>query len=48
MGLPNPSKEFLTELTPVDGKPVVVSVFGGNPSEFREVASWFQGPGVRD
>jgi len=43
MGLPNPSKEFLTELTPVRGKPVVVSVFGGNPSEFREVASWFKG-----
>ncbi|MEI6292328.1 MAG: dihydroorotate dehydrogenase [Methanomicrobiales archaeon] len=43
MGLPNPSKDFLTELAPLDGKPVVASVFGGNPSEFREVASWFKG-----
>ncbi len=43
MGLPNPSKEFLTELAPVKEKTVIVSVFGGNPSEFREVASWFRG-----
>jgi len=43
MGLPNPSKDFLTELTPVSGKPVIASVFGGNPAEFLEVASWFSG-----
>jgi len=43
MGLPNPSKDFLTELDPLKGKPVIVSVFGGNPAEFHEVASWFKG-----
>ena len=43
MGLPNPSKDFLTELDTLKGKPVIVSVFGGNPSEFHEVASWFKG-----
>ncbi|MCU0630710.1 MAG: dihydroorotate dehydrogenase [Methanoregulaceae archaeon] len=43
MGLPNPSKDFLTELGPVNGRPVIASVFGGSPSEFREVASWFKG-----
>ncbi len=43
MGLPNPSKDFLTELDPLKGKPVVASVFGGSPSEFRDVASWFKG-----
>jgi dihydroorotate dehydrogenase (NAD+) catalytic subunit len=43
MGLPNPSKDFLQELDLLDGKPVIASVFGGNPSEFREVASWFKG-----
>lgn len=44
MGLPNPSKEFLGELDAVQGEPVMVSVFGGDPEEFAEVASWF----VRD
>jgi dihydroorotate dehydrogenase (NAD+) catalytic subunit len=43
MGLPNPSKDFLSELAPLEGKPVIASIFGGNPSEFREVASWFTG-----
>ena len=43
MGLPNPSKDFVTELVPLSGKPVVASVFGGSPEEFREVASWFKG-----
>lgn len=43
MGLPNPSKDFITELAPVHGKPVIASVFGGSPEEFREVASWFLG-----
>lgn len=43
MGLPNPSKNFLQELEPLAGKPVVVSIFGGKPDEFRTVASWFEG-----
>jgi dihydroorotate dehydrogenase (NAD+) catalytic subunit len=43
MGLPNPSKDFLTELAPLSSKPVITSVFGGSPEEFREVASWFRG-----
>jgi len=42
MGLPNPSEEFIGELGAVEGRPVVASVFGGNPEEFREVASWFK------
>jgi dihydroorotate dehydrogenase (NAD+) catalytic subunit len=42
MGLPNPSREFGAELAPLKGQPVVVSVFGGTPEEFREVASWFR------
>ena len=43
MGLPNPSKEFVDEITPLQKKPVIVSVFGGNPAEFALVASWFEG-----
>jgi dihydroorotate dehydrogenase (NAD+) catalytic subunit len=43
MGLPNPSKDFVDELIPLAKKPVVVSIFGGNPEEFAEVASWFSG-----
>jgi dihydroorotate dehydrogenase (NAD+) catalytic subunit len=43
MGLPNPSRGFVEELGAVAGRPVVVSVFGGSPEEFREVASWFAG-----
>ncbi len=43
MGLPNPSKEFVAELSGLAGKPVVVSVYGGDPEEFAEVASWFAG-----
>jgi dihydroorotate dehydrogenase (NAD+) catalytic subunit len=43
MGLPNPSREFSGELDVLAGKPVVVSVYGGNPEEFAEVASWFSG-----
>ena len=42
MGLPNPSRDFGAELSPLKGTPVVVSVFGGTPEEFREVASWFR------
>jgi len=43
MGLPNPSQEFTGELGPLNGKPVIVSIFGGNPEEFAEVAGWFKG-----
>jgi dihydroorotate dehydrogenase (NAD+) catalytic subunit len=43
MGLPNPSREFVGELDAVAGRPVVVSIFGGDPGEFAEVASWFAG-----
>jgi dihydroorotate dehydrogenase (NAD+) catalytic subunit len=43
MGLPNPSKDFVEELTGLAKKPVVVSIFGGNPEEFAEVAGWFRG-----
>jgi dihydroorotate dehydrogenase (NAD+) catalytic subunit len=41
MGLPNPSREFAGELAPLRGKPVIASIFGGDPEEFAEVASWF-------
>jgi dihydroorotate dehydrogenase (NAD+) catalytic subunit len=41
MGLPNPSREFAGELAPLQGEPVVVSIFGGSPEEFATVASWF-------
>jgi len=41
MGLPNPSREFIQELSSFDGDPVIVSIFGGNPEEFHEVAGWF-------
>jgi dihydroorotate dehydrogenase (NAD+) catalytic subunit len=43
MGLPNPSKEFVDEIASLQKKPVIVSIFGGNPSEFALVASWFEG-----
>jgi len=43
MGLPNPSKEFVDEITGLANKPVVASIFGGNPEEFAEVAGWFTG-----
>ena len=43
MGLPNPSKDFIEELAPLAKKPVVVSIFGGTPEEFAEVAGWFTG-----
>jgi dihydroorotate dehydrogenase (NAD+) catalytic subunit len=43
MGLPNPSRDFVQELAPLSGQPVVVSIFGGDPEEFAEVASWFAG-----
>ncbi len=42
MGLPNPSRDFTGEIEPLKGKPVIVSVFGANPGEFAEVASWFE------
>lgn len=41
MGLPNPSKEFVQELSLLEGEPVIVSIFGGNPQQFHEVAGWF-------
>ncbi|GAB6283949.1 MAG: dihydroorotate dehydrogenase [Methanoregula sp.] len=43
MGLPNPSKDFVEEITPLAKRPVIVSIFGGNPSEFATVAGWFAG-----
>ena len=43
MGLPNPSKEFTDEITSLAKKPVIVSIFGGNPAEFGLVAGWFKG-----
>jgi dihydroorotate dehydrogenase (NAD+) catalytic subunit len=43
MGLPNPSREFVSEVEPLAGKPVIVSIYGGDPGEFRMVASWFEG-----
>lgn len=43
MGLPNPSKEFLQEISPLKGKPVIASIYGGNPEEFATVAEWFRG-----
>ena len=43
MGLPNPSKDFVDELLPLQKKPVVVSIFGGTPEEFASVAEWFAG-----
>jgi dihydroorotate dehydrogenase (NAD+) catalytic subunit len=43
MGLPNPSKDFLFELAPLQNKPVIASIFGGTPEEFAEVAGWFAG-----
>lgn len=43
MGLPNPSMEFLDELVPLAGKPVIVSIFGSSPAEFASVAGWFGG-----
>lgn len=41
MGLPNPSREFAGELTDLAGKPVIASIYGGTPAEFRTVAGWF-------
>lgn len=41
MGLPNPSREFAGELSALNGEPVIVSIFGGNPEEFHQVAGWF-------
>ena len=43
MGLPNPSKEFVDEIAPLAKKPVIVSIFGGDPAEFAQVAGWFRG-----
>jgi len=43
MGLPNPSIEFVDEIASLQKKPVIVSIFGGNPAEFALVASWFEG-----
>ena len=41
MGLPNPSHDFRGELDHLSGEPVIVSIFGGNPGQFGEVAEWF-------
>jgi dihydroorotate dehydrogenase (NAD+) catalytic subunit len=43
MGLPNPSKEFADEIISLSKKPVIVSIFGGDPAEFVMVADWFKG-----
>jgi dihydroorotate dehydrogenase (NAD+) catalytic subunit len=43
MGLPNPSKEFADEIISLAKKPVIVSIFGGDPAEFGLVAGWFKG-----
>jgi dihydroorotate dehydrogenase (NAD+) catalytic subunit len=43
MGLPNPSKEFVEELSVLKGKPVIASIYGGSPEEFAMVAEWFKG-----
>ncbi|MBP2132933.1 dihydroorotate dehydrogenase (NAD+) catalytic subunit [Methanomicrobium sp. W14] len=42
MGLPNPSSDFKDEIFGLSGKPVIASIFGGNPEEFSLVASWFK------
>lgn len=42
MGLPNPSKEFVNETADLKDENVIVSIFGGTPEEFGEVASWFE------
>ncbi|MDI9632842.1 MAG: dihydroorotate dehydrogenase [Methanolinea sp.] len=42
MGLPNPSMEFLDELAPLRGEPVIASIFGGTPEECATVCSWFR------
>lgn len=41
MGLPNPSRDFTGEIEPLKGEPVIASIFGADPGEFAEVASWF-------
>lgn len=41
MGLPNPSKEFVGEIEPLKDDPVVVSIYGKDPEDFKEVAGWF-------
>ena len=43
MGLPNPSIEFVDEIVSLEKKPVIASIFGGNPAEFALVAGWFEG-----
>jgi dihydroorotate dehydrogenase (NAD+) catalytic subunit len=42
MGLPNPSRDFIEELAPLSGKPVIASIFGATPGEFHDVAGWFR------
>jgi dihydroorotate dehydrogenase (NAD+) catalytic subunit len=42
MGLPNPSKDFISEIEPLAKKPVIVSIYGGSPEEFATVAEWFR------
>jgi dihydroorotate dehydrogenase (NAD+) catalytic subunit len=43
MGLPNPSRDFLFEIAELEDQPVIASIFGGTPEEFREVGRWFRG-----
>jgi dihydroorotate dehydrogenase (NAD+) catalytic subunit len=43
MGLPNPSMEFLDEIAPLAGQPVIASIFGGSPEECATVCRWFRG-----
>ncbi|MDH7593901.1 MAG: dihydroorotate dehydrogenase [Methanomicrobiales archaeon] len=40
MGLPNPSHEFREELSGLKNEPVIASIFGANPAEYRMVAEW--------
>jgi dihydroorotate dehydrogenase (NAD+) catalytic subunit len=35
--------DFVDEITSLAKKPVVASIFGGNPEEFARVAGWFAG-----
>ncbi|OPY38232.1 MAG: dihydroorotate dehydrogenase 1B [Methanoregula sp. PtaU1.Bin051] len=43
MGLPNPSRDFVSEIETLAKKPVIVSIYGGTPEEFAMVAEWFKG-----
>jgi len=42
-GILNAMGDFAGELATLKNRPVIVSIFGGNPDEFAEVAGWFVG-----